>query len=397
MHHNRTRESGLLKILFVSHHGELGGAEKSLLELLQELRQSGIACLLACPGSSPLASAAAPLGVRVFELPMHRLRRRFPAAGVFLFVPRWLLVTSRLLWIIRRQRVDIVHTNNTVSHVWTYLAARLARRPVVWHWRDFYDHPRLNRFLGRGPGICVPVSKSVLDFAAGQMRSQQRLRLVRNGVPIRALAPDPDNVARFRQEIGVHAADFLVAGIGQAIPRKGFDVLIRALSGAGDVPRVRVGLACRCFDLESNRYLQSLLELAARLGCNADLLFIDPADVDRLFRACDVVAIPSRSEPFGRVAVEAMAAGKPVVCSQIQGLAEIVLPERTGIVVPADNDRALCAALRRLAADRSLCERLGAAGRRRALQEFSIQRAANELLDVYADLRRRTCPAAARG
>lgn len=379
-------EPGVLKILFVSHHGELGGAEMSLLELLREFRRSGIACLLACPASSPLACAAAQAGVQIFGLPMHRLHRRFQAADVLLFVPRWLLVTGRLLWIIRRQQVDIVHTNNTVSHVWTYVAARFSGRPVVWHWRDFYDHPRLNRFLSHGPGMCVSVSKSVHDFAARQMGSQQRLRLVRNGLPLQRPAPDPEGATRFREELGVQATDFLVAGVGQAVPRKGFDVLIRALAITCDAPRVRVVLACRCFDRESSRYLQSLMELGARLGCNADLRFIDPVYVDRLFLACDAVVIPSRSEPFGRVAVEAMAAGKPVVCTQVQGLEEIVAADRTGILVPVDNDRALCAALRRLAADRDLCERLGVAGRGRALQEFSIQRAAKEVLSVYADL-----------
>lgn len=102
-----------------------------------------------------------------------------------------------------------------------------------------------------------------------------------------------------------------------------------------------------------------------------------------LYRASDIVVVPSRYEPFGLVALEAMAAGAPVIASRAGGLAEIVEDGRSGLLVAPGDVRQFAAAIARLAADPDLHRRLGTAGQRRALDGFGWARIAERTTDAY--------------
>jgi len=101
--------------------------------------------------------------------------------------------------------------------------------------------------------------------------------------------------------------------------------------------------------------------------------------------AADVVALPSRQEGLGVAALEAMAAGRPVVASRVGGLAEAIVPEETGLLVPPGDPMALATALARLARDPGLRARLGAAGRERVLGRYTAARMAEGTLACYED------------
>jgi glycosyltransferase involved in cell wall biosynthesis len=110
---------------------------------------------------------------------------------------------------------------------------------------------------------------------------------------------------------------------------------------------------------------------------------LDHPNMPSLFHAADVVAVPSVTEPFGMVALEASASGLPVIASSTGGLPEVVEDERTGLLVSPGDATALARAIVRLARDGELRRRLGGAGRERALQ-FSWNRAAGLLEGIYA-------------
>ncbi|CAM5790212.1 Glycosyl transferase OS=Cellulomonas persica OX=76861 GN=CPE01_27910 PE=4 SV=1 [Cellulomonas persica] len=106
---------------------------------------------------------------------------------------------------------------------------------------------------------------------------------------------------------------------------------------------------------------------------------------DELERA-DVALVPSRVEPFGNAAVEALLAQRPVVVSRVQGLAEIVRDRETGLLVPPDDPAALASAVRELADDTALRERLAAQGRADALTRFGTQRYDDAVTSALDDL-----------
>ena len=189
-----------MRVLFISHQSALGGAERSLLELLEGLRGRGVQLMLACPVPGPLAEAATGLGVRVFPLKLCQLRRHQKWVSWVSFLFRWVRVTLRLVRIILVERVDLVHTNNSLAQVWSWPAIRISNRPFVWHWRDFYDFPKLNRSLATGRGMCVAVSRSVLDFAKRQVGASASVVLVPNGVMPLSTLPCSESVMHWRRE-----------------------------------------------------------------------------------------------------------------------------------------------------------------------------------------------------
>ena len=100
----------------------------------------------------------------------------------------------------------------------------------------------------------------------------------------------------------------------------------------------------------------------------------------------DILLHPTPGEHFGRVYIEAMACGKPVVAVDSGGAREIILPEQTGILVPPNDIAALAEALVRLAANETLCERMGRLGRRRAETLFDARRVASLMEDLYDEI-----------
>ena len=126
---------------------------------------------------------------------------------------------------------------------------------------------------------------------------------------------------------------------------------------------------------------------ARRLGLERVVVFTGWVDhAASLMSACDVVAIPSRWEGFGMVALEAMAAGLLPVASRVDALEEVVVDGVTGSLVPAGDPDALADAVSSLLADPVRAEELGRAGRRRLEEEYSVARMVERTAAVYAEL-----------
>jgi rhamnosyl/mannosyltransferase len=129
--------------------------------------------------------------------------------------------------------------------------------------------------------------------------------------------------------------------------------------------------------------------LAKRLGLGERVRWMGDVPDDELagyYEACDVFVLPcsERSEAFGAVQLEAMAAGKPVVsCDVNTGVAWVNQNEITGLVVPPKSSEALAGAIMRLLEDEALCRRMGGAARARVEKEFSVERMVEQVLAVY--------------
>ena len=109
-------------------------------------------------------------------------------------------------------------------------------------------------------------------------------------------------------------------------------------------------------------------------------------DVPELLRLCDVFALCSVDEPFGRVVIEAMAVGKPVVATNSGGVPEIVADGETGILVPHSHPEALAAALLDVLSQPERAREMGAAGMRRARELFDVKRVARMVEEVYEEV-----------
>lgn len=173
----------------------------------------------------------------------------------------------------------------------------------------------------------------------------------------------------------------VLVAAGRLVPEKGFDVLLEALAQIRDArPDVRLLLG-------GDGPERANLEAQARALGVQDALEIEgwlqPEDMDALFDRATVVAMPSRSEQFGRIAVEAALRGRPVVASRVDGLPEAVGGDETGSLVPPEDASALALAVLDLMHDPARARRMGAAARKRALARFP---SAEALADTHERL-----------
>ena len=283
---------------------------------------------------------------------------------------------------LRAANADILHLH--VPHptaILSYLASRHPGRLIVTYHSDIVRQrvlglafrPFLHHALGRASAI-VCTSPNYIESSPVLARHRDRCRVLPFSIAHeRFETADADAVRRLRDEYG----DRIVLGLGRLVSYKGFEFLIRAM------PRIEGRLI-----LIGNGPLRApLMQLAATLGVEKKITFLDRVDDPvPFYHAADVFALPSvaRSEAFGLVQLEAMAAGRPVVNTNIASGVPYVSPhEVTGLTVPPEDPRALADAITRLLDDPSLRARYGAAARRRVRESFSVGPMVAQTLALY--------------
>lgn len=298
-------------------------------------------------------------------------------------------IAPGLLPALARATADVVHlhTPNPIAEM-AVLGAVPARTPLVvtWHsdvvrqrWLGRLYRPISRRLLARADAICVATpahvqASAILPDFAGKIRTCPF------GVDVASLRADPSETARVRSRWGGRP---IVLATGRLVYYKGFDVLVEAMCGL-DATLLVVG---------DGELRGALAARIAALGLGDRVVLVGEAeDVRPYFAACDVFVLPSthRSEAFGIVQLEAMAAGKPVVSTRLgNGVDWVNAHELTGLTVPPGDVAALREAIGRLIASPALCTRFGENGRRRVEQGFTADVAAESVLAVYGELVRR--------
>ena len=288
-----------------------------------------------------------------------------------------------------RAPFDIVHLQFPADPMAHWAAAALppsVKRVVSWHSDIIRQRallalyrPFLHRLLRSADAI---IAATPAHFA-----SSRQLEPIKHRRGIFHVVPYGFDLERFRDRPPLaddlrrrHSAPFLVFALGRHVYYKGFEFLIRALA---DVPGAKLLLG------GEGPLTEELRRAAADAGVAQRVIFlgrIAEADLAAYYHACDVFCLPSiePAEAFGIVQIEAMACARPVVCCDLRnGVTWVNRDGVTGLVVPPADASALARALRTLAGDRGLRERLGAQARERALGEFTTDAMAQGTLAVY--------------
>ncbi|MCC6190410.1 MAG: glycosyltransferase family 4 protein [Anaerolineales bacterium] len=375
-----------LRVLLVDHAPILGGVEIMIRDLLTALDPARVAPTLVTDRASPLRGRLGP-AVPEIALPLTRLKRN-PLAG-------WSLATSaiQLARAARATRADVMQTFTARTHLIGACAGALARVPVVWRLNDDTLPEGLAAVLGRLPSRIISVSAHLKSHYG---RALPVSDIIPDGVPLPTL-PTP---ARARSALHLPPDGPILLLVARLVRWKGHAVFLQALadlmpefpnlqgvlagghSPADDRPGLLAGGA------PYEREITALIE-TLRLANHVTVLG-HTHDTAAVFAAADVVVHTSiQPEPFGRVIVEAMAAGRPVVASAAGGPLEIVQDGQTGRLTPPGDSRSLAAALRPLLADAPLRAAMGAAGRRRAEAEYSLPAMAERFTRVWKECARR--------
>jgi glycosyltransferase involved in cell wall biosynthesis len=303
---------------------------------------------------------------------------------------------ARELWhIVRRERIDVLHTHNPKPGLYGRVVGRAARVPIVVNTvHGLYateTDPLAKRALVYGlEGIAARCSDAELfqnpeDLALMQrLRCTRRARFLGNGVDLERFDParfsDGEARAALRAELGVGDDSVVVGAVGRLVAEKGYPELFEATKRLPDRFRLVVvgGL-----DPEKPDSLPA--ETIERARAHGVVLLGHRDDVDRFYSAMDVFVLASHREGFPRAAMEASAMALPVVATDVRGCREIVEPGITGTLVPVRDAAALATALLDLGdADRRA--RLGGAARQRAHTHFDERRVVETVLDTYRDV-----------
>lgn len=385
-----------VRVLFVDHESRLSGGEQDLADLVASLDPDRVDVLAAVPEVGPLSRALSRSGATLHFVPISRRLRglsrwRLARSPWSLVGAAWSFVGASisLAALIRRLRPDIVHTNSMKAHVLAAIPCRVLGVPLVWHVRDIMEESWLRSLLLRLavlPKRVVCISEAAARPFRERPQVEPKVRVVYNGIHLGRFDRVEDN--GWRERLGATNGSLLVGMVGQIAFWKGQDVFIKAAADlAAHHPTLRFAVVGEClFPENEGEFDESIRGRADELGLTDRLVWAGWVDgIEPLMAALDVVVHASRlPEPFGRVLVEAMAAGTPVVSTTLGAGPEIVTPD-AGRLVPAGDPEALARAVSSILDDRELRRGMEAAARV-AARRFDISVTATAVERVWKEV-----------
>ena len=386
--------AGAARIAYVDHATDVGGAEKSMTDIIARLDRSRYEPRVYCATDAKWLE-----GTGLEEATLERVfapggvleRKRDDLApgliGNAQAVGQAAAPVARLYRRFRRHQPHLVHTNTLKAHLLGGAAAWLARRRLLWHLRDILDEGNalgmLRRAARRFRPKVIAISEAVRRSLQG---GEVDVVVVYNGTSLTAFCPSPRREA-LRAALGLAPEHVAIAIVGRLTPWKGHRELLRAFAEvAREAPNARLLVVGEVAFWEDS-YGPELHELARTLGVSDLVSWLGfRRDVPDVLAASDVFALPSIDEPFGRAVVEAMAVELPVIGTRSGGVPEIVVQGETGLLVAPGDAADLAKALLRLVRDADLRRAMGRAGRARATDLFNVDRTAERVQGVYAEM-----------
>ena len=358
-----------LAILHVDPERRFGGGEAQVMGLLRHLVATGQRQTLAADPDGKLWRVAAAQGISVIPL---RVRNHVD-----------LLAGWRLARVMAGRRYDIVHFHTARAHAMSlFLGPASGARRVVTRRMDYRPRggPYARWLYNRAVDAVVAISDGVRDALLSAGVDRGRIHVIPSGVDIQRYQATDRLRSAARAQYGLGADASVLAVVGALEPRKGHAALFDAVARLRQ-PHVRILCA------GTGSLQEQLRAKCAALGLGGQVLFLGWVDdVATVLAAADLVVMPSLQEGLGVAALEAMAAGCPVIASRVGGLPEALDEGRAGVLVPPGDDAALAVAIDGLLRDPARARALAAAGHERVRSRFTMAGMAEATLALYHTL-----------
>ena len=297
------------------------------------------------------------------------------------------LSVRRLFKLIRKENIDLVHTNTGVILA-PGLAARLAGVPHVWHFRDSFREapPWLWKIYSRYIQMMSDRIIAVSNATAAQFSDRSKVVVIHNGFSLDEFAMPSNARSEFRQQRNIGEQDLVTGCVGRIKwGRKGQEHLIQAAHLLKTRSIISKILIVGSPFPGNEIHLERLKELARELDVQDQIVFTgEVTDAKPAYASMDILVLPSAyPEPFGGVVMEAMSMGLPVIATNLGGSLDQVVEGVTGFLVPPADPRALAGRIELLANDPELRRKMGAAGRERIIENFSLSEMVKKIEAVY--------------
>jgi glycosyltransferase involved in cell wall biosynthesis len=318
-------------------------------------------------------------------------------SGVYALAPLALgSAVQTMLALTGRVKFDVIHAHWVLPNApAAALVARLRGLPLVvsLHGSDVFMAEKnaafsaAARWCFRRAGWIPACSDELLNRALALGADESKTELIPYGADAKAFHVHPEEAERVRRGLRLKPDDVLLLAVGRLVYKKGFEFLVAAM------PEIlRVAPNARLVLVGYGDLRDELEQQARELGLNGQVTFagrVPRAEIPTYFAASDVVVVPSVRDAAGNVdglpnvVLEGMAAGKPIVASNLAGFPDVIREGREGLLVPEKNPTALADAIVQLAHDPALRQQLGAAGRAQVHAKLNWENVALKFVDVY--------------
>jgi glycosyltransferase involved in cell wall biosynthesis len=368
-----------IRLAYFSNANARGGAEEHILTLLRGLDRERFQPSLVCaPEVAQKLGADVPSDVEVVPLtycsPTH-------LGGAF-----------RLAQFLKQNKIQILHSHLFNASLFASPIGWLSGVPVIIetpHLREHWRHGWLkgsffvDRIVGRFVDAYIAVSEANGVYLRDVKKLPARqIRVVQNGSDLERFKPSHHAPASMRSGLGFAEDDSVLLVPARLELQKGHAVLLEALPRVlKEFPRVRSVFA-------GEGALRAELEAQSqRLGLDRNVCFVGrQSNIDDWFALCDFTVLPSFFEGLPLVAVESLAAGKPMVATAVDGTPEVILDGKTGLTVPPGDPERLADAICRMLRDPAMRQSMATAGRAWALERFTQKRQLDETQQLYVEI-----------
>jgi len=365
------------RIALVCFSHSLGGLELSVLRLAETMRKKGVTIWIVAPPSSPLAIRAQEMQLAFIPLS-----------------PRWkygdLLAAQRLARVWKEHRIEVVILMQSKDLHLAALASIFAPQTQLVFYQQMqsgYNKRDLaHTWVYSKLSLWVTLTERMkADVLAFTRVPEHKIAVVPLGIDLSDFNPALYSHKQSKEALGLPPDRLTIGVLGRLDPQKGQETLLRAIPAImKQHPEVYIVIAGDETAGESG-YKKYLEDLSQTLGIEKAVQFLPFVDnVSRFMAALDIFLLPSYSETFGLVLVEAMAMEKPIVATNAGGVPEIIADGITGILIEPRNTESLAYAILRILNDNTLGASLGRAARETALQRYNLNTCVDTLLAVLS-------------
>lgn len=306
---------------------------------------------------------------------------------------------QKMMQLTAREKFDVLHAHWVLPNApAAALVARLRQLPLVisMHGSDVFMAEKNKTFRAAArwcfhrAAWLTACSDELMQRALALGADENKTELIPYGADTKAFHVHPDDAQRVRVRLGLRKDEVMILAVGRMVYKKGFEFLVGAmpqiLRGAPNARLVLVGYGDLRAELEAH---------AHALGLNGHITFagrVPRQEIPAYFAACDIVSVPSVRDAAGNVdglpnvVLEGMAAGKPIVASNIAGFPDVIGDGESGLLVPEKDSPALADAVVRLAHDARLREMLGAQAREKIHSQLNWENVARRFIRVYENV-----------
>ncbi|WP_096595464.1 glycosyltransferase [Calothrix sp. NIES-2098] len=376
-----------MKILFLDQSGKPGGAELCLIDIAKPYRDRSLVGLFADGGFKTLLQQNQ-IPVEVLTNQAIQVKK---SSGLIQGLKSLRLIIPLIIKVIKRARkYDLIYANTQKALVIGAIASFFARRPLVYHLHDILSKEHFSQTNRR---IAVNLANHFASVVIANSQASQTAfvqagghanltTVIYNGFEPEIYQTDESDVRQLQQELGL-IGKFVIGHFSRLAPWKGQHILIDALAQCPQqVTVILVGDAL----FGEQDYVKQLHNQVADLGLENRVKFLGfRSNVPQLMAACDLVAHTSIfAEPFGRVIVEAMLCGTPVVATQAGGAMELIEPGINGFLFPPGDTQELARVINTCLQERHKTTTMANNARKMAIQRFNMTSINRQIAQLLA-------------